>query len=85
MPDVATPDPIGDQVEALAGGMFDPEVLGAELTLKCRYIYLHAKIEAIQGRGGEPSERLLDKLDELSEQLVEVGIRPSSLLDPNNQ
>jgi len=84
MPDVATPDPISEQVENLASGMFDPEVLGAELTLKCRYLYLHAKIEAIQDRGDSPSDRLMNKLDELSEQLMEAGIRPSSLLHPSD-
>lgn len=81
MPNVATPTPIGDQIEDLAGGLFDPEVLGKELTLRCRYSYLHGKISEAQKKGDKVDDRHMQKLNDLEEKLMDEGIRPSTVLD----
>lgn len=81
MPSVASPAPIGDQIEDLAGGLFDPEILGRELTLKCRYSYLHGKISATQEKGRKVNDRYMQKLNDLEEKLMDEGIRPSTVLD----
>lgn len=82
MPDVATPQPLSEQVEESVSGMFDPEVLDPELTLKCRYLYLHSKVQSIQHRGEEPSPKHTELLEDLESQLLDAGIRPSNLLKP---
>jgi len=81
MPDVMTPKPIGDQIEDLAGELFDPEVRGEDLALKCRYAYLHGKIKTVQTKGEEPDDRHMEMLNEMEERLMDVGIRPSTVLD----
>jgi len=47
---VATPKPLSDQIEDLAGELFDEEVLGETLALKCRYSYLHGRIQSRQDK-----------------------------------
>ena len=81
MPDFSTPAPISDQIEDLAGGLFDPEVLGRELTLKCRYSYLHGKIKSAQENGKPVDDRHMQKLNELEDKLMDNGIRPSTVID----
>jgi len=81
MPDVAVPEPIGDQIEDLAGELFDPEVLGEDLALKCRYAYLHGKIKMVQTKGEAPDDRHMQMLNEMEERLMDAGIRPSTVLD----
>jgi hypothetical protein len=72
------PKPLSDAIEQQAKELFG--TLPDQLKLKCRYMYLHGKIEAIQQRGGTPAERYMRKLDDLEEKLSQAGIEVSSLL-----
>lgn len=81
MPDVMTPKPIGDQIEDLAEELFDSEVLGEDLALKCRYAYLHGKIKTVQNKSEEPDDRHMEMLNDIENRLMDAGIRPSTVLD----
>lgn len=78
MPRTATPDPIGDHIDEAAAGLFGS--LEEKQRIKCRYVYASAKIEAIQGKGEEPSASLVERHDELEAELKERGIEPSSVM-----
>jgi hypothetical protein len=78
---VATPKPLSDQIEQLVGELFDEEVLGQELALKCRYSYLHGRIQSQQDKNEEIDESDMQMLNRLEEQLMDAGIRPSTVLD----
>ena len=75
-----TPDRIGDHIEEVSEGLFGKKLSDPELTLKCRYLYVSAKIEAKQRRNEDPSQRLLEKHDELEQTLKNAGVTPSFLL-----
>jgi len=78
---VATPKPLSDQIEELAGELFDEEVLGETLALKCRYSYLHGRIQSRQDKNEEVDGANMQMLNDLEEQLMDEGIRPSTVLD----
>jgi hypothetical protein len=74
------PDRIGDHIEEVSAGLFGEKLSDPMLTLKCRYLYVSAKIEAKQRQNEDPSQRLLDKHDELEQRLKAKGVTPSFLL-----
>jgi len=78
---VATPKPLSDQIEELAGELFDEEILGDTLALKCRYSYLHGRIQSRQDKNEEVDDANMQMLNDLEEQLMDEGIRPSSVIE----
>jgi hypothetical protein len=78
---VATPKPLSDQIEELAGELFDEEILGETLALKCRYSYLHGRIQSRQDKNEEVDDANMQMLNDLEEQLIGEGIRPSSVIE----
>lgn len=78
---VATPKPLSDQIEELAGELFDEEILGDTLALKCRYSYLHGRIQSRQDKNEEVDDANMQMLNDLEEQLIGEGIRPSSVIE----
>ena len=78
--DVQAPDRIGDHIEEVSEGLFGKKLSDPMLTLKCRYLYVHGKIEARQQRGKDVSPALSDKHDELEQRLKNAGVTPSFLL-----
>jgi len=78
---VATPKPLSDQIEELAGELFDEEILGDTLALKCRYSYLHGRIQSRQDKNEEVDDANMQMLNDLEEQLMGEGIRPSSVIE----
>jgi len=78
---VATPKPLSDQIEELAGELFDEEILGDTLALKCRYSYLHGRIQSRQDKNEGVDDANMQMLNDLEEQLMDEGIRPSSVIE----
>jgi len=78
---IATPKPLSDQIEDLAGELFDEEILGDTLALKCRYSYLHGRIQSRQDKNEEVDDANMQMLNDLEEQLIGEGIRPSSVIE----
>jgi len=81
-PEAQTPDRIGDHVEEVSEGLFGKKLSDPMLTLKCRYLYVHAKIEARQQRGKDVSPALSDKHAELEQTLKNAGFGP--VISPQN-
>ena len=74
------PDRIAGHIEKVSEGLFGKKLSDPMLTLKCRYLYVHGKIEARQQRGKDVSPALSDKHDELEQRLKAAGVTPSFLL-----
>lgn len=79
MNDFSTPESLGRHVKKVVGSVFSKGSLDNTLKLKCRYIYLHAKISAQQREGRDVSKRLMDLHAKLEEALRERGLQPSSV------
>lgn len=77
---VTTPDSIGDQIEDITEELFQTDVLDEVLKLKCRYQYIHAKIESMQRRDEPVDDRLMDTMRSLEDALMDRDIRPSNVL-----
>lgn len=74
MPD---PTPMSEATAEAAKGLLGS--LDEPLRTKCRFAYVQAKIEVIQGRGESPSSSLLEKHGHLEARLKEMGHDPSAV------
>jgi len=70
---------LGDAVDREAYKMFSG--LEDPLRTKCRFLYAHRKIRSVEQRDGEVSVGLKERYDEIRDELMEMDIRPSSLLE----
>jgi len=77
MPDFSTPQPVS---EVMDEDLFDGGHLPDDLRLKCRYHYVHERIQNKQDRDEDVPERLMDTLNELEKRLMDEGMRPSDVL-----
>lgn len=74
MPD---PTPLSEATEEQAGKLLG--TLEEPLRTRCRFAYVQAKIEVIQGRGESPSSSLLEKHGQLEARLKEMGLDPQAV------
>jgi len=74
------PQPIGDLTGEIVGHFGD--TLSLKLRLKCKYQYVHGRIQTIQGKDEDPPDRLMEQFNELEQRLKAEGISPSSVRGP---
>lgn len=75
---MSKPKSVGDAIDEAAAGLFG--TLDNPLRLKCRYLYAHEKIKAIQDRDETPGESLMAKYREIEEKLIDLGCDSSTVL-----
>jgi len=78
---VATPKPLDELIGEVLEERFNADVLGETLALKCRYSYLHGRIQSRQDKNEEVDEANMQMLNDLEEQLMDEGIRPSNVIE----
>ena len=75
------PEPIGEHTDGWIENL--GETLKPKLRLKCKFLFLHEKLKAMQQRGADIPSRYFDLYDELEDRLTDAGISPSSLRGPS--